>query len=178
MSIEHNNIYPNCSYVIRAVQLGTDTKANLYHKLNQEGIQLNPFAEQLFDDKRFLVSATPHSIETIELQVKQLGCLEGATMPQIFDRAKELGLRLCSLEVGPQLRLQYTEQTEGAVGKPATKNRAPFGSLTIISSPIAWDHDFPKGFYLRTIEGELWLRGYSADFEHVFSPEDTLIFCR
>lgn len=70
--------------------------------------------------------------------------------------------------------MQYLDQLEG---KYSPKNQAPAGSLTIASKPINEDDDFPKGFYLRNIQGELWLRGYIADDLHVWNPDDFFVFC-
>jgi hypothetical protein len=47
----------------------------------------------------------------------------------------------------------------------------------VISTELTEDHDVPKGFYLRRIEGALWLRGYRSGPEHVWSPEDRIVFC-
>jgi hypothetical protein len=42
---------------------------------------------------------------------------------------------------------------------------------------LAQDESIPKGFYLRRIEGILWLRGYRSGPEHLYSPEDRFVFC-
>ncbi len=99
-------------------------------------------------------------------------------MGEIFERANELGLELCPLELGPHLRLAYLNQPEGALGNPVQQHQAPFGSITIASEVLTEDHDFPKGFYLRRINGVLWLRGYRADHLHVWNPDDHFIFCQ
>lgn len=96
-------------------------------------------------------------------------------MPQIFKRASELGLELCPLELGPHLRLVYLDQPEGYSGNPSHQHQAP---STIASEIISKDDDFPKGFYLRHINGVLWLSGYIADHLHVWNPVDHFIFCK
>jgi hypothetical protein len=45
-----------------------------------------------------------------------------------------------------------------------------------VSAPLAADDDIPKGFCLRRIDGVLWLRGYRSGPEHIWSPDDRLIF--
>ena len=50
-------------------------------------------------------------------------------------------------------------------------------SITIASEILTEDDDFPKGFYLRKIDGMLWLRGYLADQLHVWNPDNHFIFC-
>lgn len=46
-------------------------------------------------------------MQTVELSVGKLGFPDGATTRQIFERASELDLELCPLELGPHLRLVY-----------------------------------------------------------------------
>ena len=46
----------------------------------------------------------------------------------------------------------------------------------MIADQLSDDDEVPKGFYLRRIEGVLWLRGYRAGAEHVWSPDDRLLF--
>ncbi len=99
-------------------------------------------------------------------------------MRAIVESALERKLSLCPMELGPHFRLQYLDQPEGSIGHPVTQHRAPPGSITIASEPLEADHSFPKGFYLRRIEGTLWLRGYCCDDENIWDPEDRLAFCR
>jgi hypothetical protein len=63
------------------------------------------------------------------------------------------------------------------LGQPSSEYRAPPGSVTIASAPLASDDDYPKGFYLRRIKGVLGLRGYQSNAEHVWDAEDHFIFC-
>ena len=44
------------------------------------------------------------------MSVAELGFKNGAKRKDIYNRALELGLKLCPNEVGPALRLQYTDQ--------------------------------------------------------------------
>lgn len=47
----------------------------------------------------------------------------------------------------------YLDQPEGYSGHPIQQHRAPVGSITIASEILTEDEDFPKGFYLRRING-------------------------
>jgi hypothetical protein len=121
---------------------------------------------------------TKYRLQTVELTVGDLGFSDGATTTQIFKRASELGLELCPLELGPYLRLEYLDQAEGYSASALQQHQAPSGSITIASEILTKDDDFPKGFYLRRINGMLWLRGYRADHLHVWNPDDHFIFCQ
>jgi len=164
--------------VSRLVQAGGKSPAELRHDLERHRVRLNEASEQLFRHPAFTTAAASYLLPCVEVAVIDLGFPEGATMEALLSGAAEAGLAVCPLEVGPHLRLQYLDQPEGFVGHPSTKHRAPPGSLTVVSSPLSEDHETPKGFYLRRISGELWLRGYRSGPEHVWSPEDRLLFCR
>ena len=45
--------------------------------------------------------------------MEQLGFPNGATLKEIYAKAKDLGLELCPAEVGPLLRLNYPDQPNG-----------------------------------------------------------------
>lgn len=58
----------------------------------------------------FVVAEKETEIHLARVSVTEIGLKDGATYGQICERAEALGLQLCPLEVGPQLRLQYTDQ--------------------------------------------------------------------
>lgn len=178
MTAQHAPSYPNCPTLIRTVTVGGLTKAALYQALQHNAILLNESAEQLFASPYFTTTATPYSVLTVELTVQDLGFPAGATTAEMVSRAGALGLGLCPMEVGPHLRLQYLDQPEGYWGQPVLEQQAPSGSITIASVPLVAADDFPKGFYLRRIQGVLWLRGYRAGADHLWSPGDHLVFQR
>ncbi len=178
MRIENEKIYPNCPIITRIVEVGGLTKSQLIMKFQEYSILLNEYGERLLADDKFKTSDTKYRLQTVELTVGDLGFFEGATTPQIFKRAIELGLELCPLELGPYLRLEYLDQPEVYSGNPKQRHQAPSGSITIASEVLTEDDDFPKGFYLRRMNGELWLRGYRADHLHVWNPGDHFIFCQ
>lgn len=171
-------IYPDCHAVARTVRMGGTSKSELLAELQCHGIQLNEYGRDLFAHSLFTTSPVVSQVETVELAVANLGYLQGATFDRIHERASELGLTLCPLELGPHLRLQFLDQPEGHLGQPPSKHRAPPGSITVASRPLTEDHDTPKGFYLRRIDGVLWLRGYRSAPEDLWRPEDRLVFCR
>lgn len=169
-------IYPDCPVITKSIEVGGLTKWQLIQKLQEHSISMNQYGEKLLSDGKFTTSETKYSVNTVEVAVRNLGFPDGATMPQLYKQAKELGLELCPLELGPYLRLEYLDQPEGNIGNFSQQNQAPSGSITIASEIVSDDDDFPKGFYLRKIDGVLWLRGYLADDLHVWNPDDQFIF--
>ena len=171
-------MYPNCPTISRTVTVGGLTKSELIQELRRTAISMNESAARLFASEHFTTSTTRYTVMTAELTVRDLGFLQGATITEIFARAAALGLGLCPLELGPHLRLQYRDQPEGYWGHSARQHQAPSGSITIASQKLTDDNDFPKGFYLRRIKGQLWLRGYRCGADHVWEPDVHFIFCQ
>ncbi|MFO1007286.1 MAG: hypothetical protein U0929_15100 [Planctomycetaceae bacterium] len=163
--------------VRRVVTVGGTGKTQLLSLLVAAGVELNEAAHVLFDSHLFKALETTQSLSTVELSVGQLGFSQGATQPQLLERALSLGLQLAPIELGPHLRLQYLDQPEGCWGYPETKHQAPPGSIQIASAPLSEDDQLPKGFYLRRIKGVLWLRGFWSDLQHVYQPTDRFVFC-
>lgn len=160
--------------VRRVILIGGVSKTELLARLKAAAVQLNDLARALFEDPRFTALPAPSRVETVEIAIADLGLPTGGTFAAILERATALGLAACPLESGPHLRLQYLDQPEGPLA--ASHNRAPPGSLTVVSKPFAADEDTPQGFYLRRASGSLWLRGYRSWPGHLWSPEDRLVF--
>ncbi len=170
------SIYPGCPSIARTIRVGGMSKPELLADFQRCRIKLNQAGQTLFAHDEFQTSEIISVRQTVEISVCNLGYAQGATMTQIHERSAELGLTLCPLELGPHFRLQYLDQPEGHWGHPPSQNRAPPGSITV-ASPQLTDDDLPKGFYLRRIEGVLWLRGYHSGTEHLWSPDDRFVFC-
>ncbi|MEK7485307.1 MAG: helicase [Planctomycetota bacterium] len=153
-------------------------KQQLLKALQEQRVELNDAAVEIFMDNRFEILRQSVIIEIKRLSLADLGFAEGATYGQIMESARKIGLVECPLELGPHLRLQFLGQPEGAFGFPATQNTAPLGSITVATSPLDDTDETPKGFYLRRIEGILWLRGYRSWPCHIWSPENVFVFAR
>jgi len=165
-------------FTTRTVLVGGKSKEQLRQELDLHGIRMNQAAEDLFANPAFKTSEQCRPLECVEASLAELGFASGATFAALSRRITELGLLLCPLETGPHLRLRYRDQPEGFAGNPPTKHRAPPGSLTIASAPLDELDATPKGFYLRKIDGELWLRGYWSGPDHIWAPDDRLVFHR
>jgi len=155
------------------IEYGGLCKNDLLKKLNSSDILLNEFAETIFSSELFKVSNQRQQISIIVTSIKELGFSEGATIPQIERCIKSYGLSECPMEIAPYLRLFLKNQKEI---KEETKNQTPPGSLTIFSKPLVKDDNFPKGFYLRKLNGKLWLRGYRCSLDYIWNPNDKLVF--
>lgn len=110
-----------------------------------------------------------------ERTVGDLGLSSGAMLAQIFEVAQDQGLLLCPADTGPYLRMVINEQAASSESGMSS-GRAPDGALTVASEVLSKDDEYPKGFYLRVVDGQAWLRGYRCDDKHVWSPDDRFIF--
>lgn len=161
-----------------AVRIGGMSKAQLLRGLREQNVQLNNAAEALFEDRRFTTIDRQRLVEIVAPSVAELGFSEGATYGQLIARANESGWSECPRELGPHLRLQFLDQSEVAHGTPTTQGRAPPGSITVASPSLDDTDETPKGFYLRRVDGALWLRGYWSWSGHIWSPGDVLVFSK
>jgi len=75
----------------------------------------------------FSLSRTRSEINLAVVTVSQLGFPEGASLADVYARARQIGLELCPAEVGPLLRLQYLDQPLGEFLHVAMKPIAAYG---------------------------------------------------
>jgi hypothetical protein len=76
---------------------------------------------------------------------------------------------------GPYLRLALVHQANSP-DPVLSAGHGPAGAIHIASEPVSGDVEYPKGFYLRVIDGQTWLRGYCCDDTYVWTPEQRLAF--
>lgn len=154
--------------------VGGWSRNQLLAMLARSGVRLNQSAETLLGDAVFDEGAR-ETITIIERSVGELGLCNGAGLSRIFAVAQREGLALCPPVTGPYLRLATLGQ-RSAPDSVMSNGRAPSASITIASPPLRLDDEYPKGFYLRVIDGDPWLRGYRASDRHRWSPEDCFAF--
>jgi hypothetical protein len=156
------------------VSVGGLSRAELRTALASRGIFLNQHAETLLAEEVF--DGQPARVVAVtETTVASLGRPDGATLPEIFDLAQDQGLLLCPPDTGPYLRISLNAQAASA-DSVMSAGKAPDGALTIASELLSDDVEYPKGFYLRVVDGQTWLRGYRCDDDHVFSASDRFVF--
>lgn len=158
------------------VHFGGQSPAQLLRRLQAQEVALNALASAALAHPGFEVTHPPRQATVVALRVAELGWPQGATMPEILKAAQARGLVAAPVDLAPALRLLLLEQAELPVADPTLRHRAPPGSLTVVSRPLSDDDEVPKGFYLRRIDGRLWLRGYRSDDQHRWSTEDELAF--
>lgn len=156
------------------IRTGVLPRSELAASLHKAGVRLNTYAETLLAHPAFDDPAV-RTLCIVERTVEQLGFDHGAVQPEIFAAAKAQGLELCPLVTGPYLRLAMLDQAD-APDSVLSAGRPPAGAIHVASEPVSEDHEHPKGFYLRVVDGQVWLRGYCCDDTYVSPPEQRLAF--
>lgn len=156
------------------VRVGGLSRPQLLASLSSHGVHLNVHAETLLASEAFDGQAA-RPIVVSERTVAELGFAHGAPLSRIFEAARQQGMSLCPSDAGPYLRLAVNEQMASS-DSVMSAGHAPEGALTVASAPMTEDDEFPKGFYLRVVDGQSWLRGYRCDDEYIWSPHDRFIF--
>jgi len=159
------------------VRVGGLTRSELTSALAAAGVQLNASAETLFDDPIFTSTEaeTAQMIVVVERTVEEIGLDDGATLPAILAAARAHGLLPCPPYAGPYLRLAMPDQPN-APDSVMSAGRPPSGAVHVASERLRPDEDYPRGFYLRVVDGTLWLRGYRCGDDAPWSSDDVFAF--
>lgn len=153
----------------REVWIGGITKQELLQNLNSKGISLNEYALMIINHEDFTTLPNRQKVQTVEISISDLGFPKGAITSEVYQKANELGFRLCPAELGLHFRLQYID--------PDQPIDPPKGCWqTIAMKKLTSDPNFPNGFYLSHREDGFWLRGYRASDDYLYNPDDRFIF--
>jgi hypothetical protein len=98
--------------IFKTIKLGTGLKnADDFCKaLKANGHRIGNWGNNILGKPAFTTADKETEIDLVVVSNSDLGFKEGAYLKDTYKRALELGLVLCPNEVGPQLRLQYTDQ--------------------------------------------------------------------
>lgn len=157
-----------------SVRVGGLSRPDLKQALALAGVQLNAHAETLLEDAAF-DHTEAETIEIVQCTVSELGLTRGGSLPRILVTARGRGFLPCPPVAGPYVRLAMPDQTT-ALDSVMSNGRAPTGAVTIASAPLRVGGDYPRGFYLRVVDGQPWLRGYRCSDDHLWSPDDRFAF--
>jgi hypothetical protein len=140
--------------VWKTVRIGGFRNADEIRKaIKRAGMNIGNCANDILGKIPLATSET--DVKIVLLSVADLGFEDGAEYGKICSRAKELGLELCPAEVGPQLRLQYNDQSRGWI--------------VIAMEPITDSNDVLSLFHVERNDDGLWLysnHGHSGYFWH------------
>ena len=146
-----------------AITIGGRTTKQLEKELAQKNIALGSYAKDMMESKDFTTLKTPEKIELVRLKVGDLGFSDYVTTEKLYARAKELGLELCPAEVGPDLRLKYSDSSSNEY-------------FFIGMKPITGRGGYPFVFGLARGGGRLWLGSDWAGPGSVWGPGCGFVF--
>ncbi len=94
------------------IEIGGKTAEQLISDMESAGIKTSNYIKQILQSREFTPS-NREEITLIILTVDELGFTGKVTIEQIYERAQNLGLKLCPLDTGPHYRLKYQDQPLG-----------------------------------------------------------------
>ncbi len=150
-------------------------KNQILKKLEEHNILINQYAEEFFVHPTF---STEHTKEmTIAIaSLREIGLENGATLNEIFRQTEKICFKPCPTNTGLFLRFTWKNQPQSQNSILTGMHYSPEQAVVVLSEIIERDDSFPKGLYLRNVNGRLWLRGYVCDSEYRFSGNDLFAF--
>ena len=98
--------------IFKTITLGVYESVKAYREaLTKAGFRIGDWATDILN--KIQVSQSQVQLDLVMRSVAELGFEEAARYDAIYAKAKELGLQLCPAEVGPALRLTYSDQPCG-----------------------------------------------------------------
>ncbi|MBI3046168.1 MAG: hypothetical protein HYY86_01310 [Candidatus Harrisonbacteria bacterium] len=170
--IEHRNPFvkkgaERCGFPTwKTIKLGTDLKTadDFRHALKVGGYRISDWANDILGKSAF-TAANQETVELVKVSVKELTGKDQAPFQEIIQRAEERGLKKCPVEVGPQLRLQYSDQ--------------PYGEwLVVAMEPIAASDGYLRLFSVGHDVSGRWLSSYYGDPDFVWDGVYRFVFCK
>jgi hypothetical protein len=97
----------------KTIKLGTGLKTgdDFRRALTEAKCHIEKGANMLLDNPSFTVSQKAIEVELVNISVAELGFGKTQRIKEVYLRSQELGLVLCPAEVGPQLLLQYMDES-------------------------------------------------------------------
>lgn len=144
--------------------------------LKENNIYTNEYAKTYMNHARFQTEEVRSRMTVVLCSLEELGFKRDAAFADIISRARALRLYPCQPSTGLYLRLSYLNQAQSKDSVLSGTHRSPDSAVTVMSEFLERDDDFPKGLYLRNVEGKLWLRGYICDENYLWSLQDVFAF--
>ena len=125
------------------ITLGTHRSgADLLNTLIEEKFRISLWSRQALENPDFPVVAAEITVDIVVVSMLEMGFAAGefATLDTIYDRAKQMGLETCPVEIAAQLRLQFLDQPDWTTGER-------LGEFFVASEPFALTREgIPKIF--------------------------------
>ena len=148
----------------KIIEIGTYKDVESLRKaLEESGVQIGNWASDILNKTK--LSKSKQSLDLVVRSVKELGFPNRAKLEDIYKAAKNQGLDLCPDEVGPQLRLQYSNQPNGEW-------------LVIAMEPIKDSFGDLDLFFVKCNHGDRWLRADYGRPGYFWNADNRFVFVR
>lgn len=98
---------------LKEITIGGKTKDELIKEMEEYKVLISDGAKSMMNNPDFITLQKQEDVSLVIVCLESLGFSEPATIDQIYEKAKKLGLELCPAEVGPQFRLLDIRETDG-----------------------------------------------------------------
>ena len=150
--------------VWKTIKLGTHkTAETLKAAIKQKGIEVSDWSADIMGKPAFTLASQETTVDLVNVSVADLGFTKATALKDIYARALELGLSLCPVEVGPQLRRQYTDQPKGEY-------------LRVAMDAIADSDGSPNIFSVVHDDDDRWLNAHWGSPGILWSPATRFVF--
>jgi len=95
----------------KIITIGKNPRDKFSQKLKDNGMKVSPCSDYMMKQDAFVVASEEEQIYLVNVSVGELGFDSATGYDAICARAKKSGLELFPPEVGPQLRLQFLDQS-------------------------------------------------------------------
>lgn len=148
--------------VWKTIKLGTGSRNSddFQKAIYEAGCSISDWGSSILYDPAFTVSHEVVEYDLIIASVADLGFNESAKVRDIYERAIELGLELCLIELGPRLCMEGEE--------------CYLGMEPVIDSACNGDVFFVS----RGADGKHRLRGEYCNLSDSFNPDKSLVFMK
>lgn len=155
--------FPDSRIVRKTVAVGGKTSRELQEKfIKEDRFYVVYGAQKMMAGNDFTTQTYVKDVDLIRLKAKDLGFTIKPTLDEIYERAKQFGLDLCSAEDGVHYRLAYTDQPDDTC-------------CWIAMKPITGGEG-PSIFILRGFDTGLCLSGFPLAELSNFRLQDEFVF--
>jgi hypothetical protein len=148
----------------KTIRLGVHQNVKaLKRALEVGGNRISNYDTDLMCQSAFSFAKKPEDAELVRVTVRELGFDKGTSLREILARGTELGLKICEPEIGPGLRLNYSDQPSDEV-------------LWIAMNPMSGSGGHPEVFYVYRGVDARWLNTRWLDLDSLWYPEIEFVF--
>src|SRR5262249_12605071 len=123
----------------RKITLSTYKGVDAYRReLDSAGIKIGDAADEILGRPTFSYGTMKTDVELLLVSAADLGADTDSSLAADYKRARQVGVELCPVEVGPKLRLDYRNQPLGEALDIAMEPIATYSGHSTILTLVNW----------------------------------------